>query len=127
MIETSVNRFPEEFSEYQAARRSHWDYVATAQMRSWGSYYRKRLIDVYRLHVPEGSVANRFLYCGCSAAGLARRLSCGSRGTLEHWSGLASLCASIDLGYDFRGLSHTLGARLRGDIPTGGCSGLSHL
>lgn len=64
MIETAVNRFPEEFSEYQAARRSDWDDVATAKMRSWGSYYRKLLIDVYRLHVPDGSDVLE-VSCGC--------------------------------------------------------------
>ena len=71
MTERAYNRFPEEFSEYQAARCSHWDSVAAAQMRSWGSYYRKRLIDVYRLHVPDGSDV---LEVGCDRGDLLAAL-----------------------------------------------------
>jgi SAM-dependent methyltransferase len=71
MDKTIYQTLPAEFSEYRAARREHWDAVAAHQPRSWGGYYRERLTEVYRLHVPEGS---DLLEVGCARGDLLAAL-----------------------------------------------------
>jgi len=63
--------YQEEYAEYQAARRKLWNLNARIQDRSWGGCYHKRLQQVYRLSVPEGS---RVLEIGCGQGDLLAAL-----------------------------------------------------
>ena len=65
------NTFYTEHSQYQDSRRSHWNGVARDTSRSWGGYYRNRLIQVFRLHVPE---ASKVLEVGCARGDLLAAL-----------------------------------------------------
>lgn len=71
MNTTNYDTFPQEFSEYQAARCAHWNDVASNNLNSWGNYYHQRLAEVYRLHVPEGS---EVLEIGCGKGDLLAAL-----------------------------------------------------
>lgn len=71
MTDKTYNRFPEEFSEYSTARRSHWERIAREPRRSWGGFYHKCMIDIYRLHIPEGSCV---LELGCGNGDLLAAL-----------------------------------------------------
>jgi SAM-dependent methyltransferase len=80
---SSHDTFPREFSAYQDVRSSHWDQVVSRSDRSWGGYYRQRLIEVFRNHIPEGSSV---LELGCGEGDL-----------------LAALKPSTGVGVDFAG------------------------
>lgn len=58
---------------YQQTRRAHWDQIAEEMdvRRSWGSYYRQRLAEVYRSLIPPG---RRVLEVGCGTGDLLDRL-----------------------------------------------------
>jgi SAM-dependent methyltransferase len=72
--------FQTEYRDYQEARRSAWEDVATRSPRSWGGYYRGCLKNKFRFVIPEG----------------ARVLELGSgRGEL-----LAALNPSFGIGID---------------------------
>jgi SAM-dependent methyltransferase len=63
--------FHGEFSDYQNARRAHWDGIARNPPKSWGAYYRARLAQVFRLYIPEGS---EVLEIGCATGDLLAAL-----------------------------------------------------
>jgi len=69
--QSSYTTFSAEYSEYQSARRSHWNDIALRPPRSWGGYYRERLTQIFRLHVPEGSDV---LEIGCARGDLLAAL-----------------------------------------------------
>jgi SAM-dependent methyltransferase len=73
--------FQQEYADYQGVRRGFWNRNAEKQDRSWGGYYRRRLMQVFRLAIPEGSTV---LEVGCG------------RGDL-----LAALKPSAGVGIDF--------------------------
>jgi len=71
-----------DFERYTAARRAHWDAVASRLDRFVGNrYYHRRLRDVFAAHVPAGQ---RVLEVGCGAGDL-----------------LAAVEPSYGLGVDF--------------------------
>lgn len=84
-------------SSYTTARRNHWDAVAgqTDHWRSWGSYYHRRLAEVYSFLIPPGE---RVLELGCGQGDL-----------------LAALRPSLGVGID---LSHEMLKRARKKHPT---------
>jgi SAM-dependent methyltransferase len=75
------NTFQTEFTDYQAARRAHWDGIARNAPRSLGAYYRDRLKAVFGLVIPNGASV---LEIGCG------------RGDL-----LAALKPALGVGVDF--------------------------
>lgn len=79
---TSSAQFEDAFIRYQQSRTAHWDSVAT-RLENWtsmGSYYAKRLVEIYRFLVPPGK---RVLEVGCQSGDL-----------------LASLQPSLGVGID---------------------------
>jgi len=68
------NTFYTEYSQYQDSRRAHWSGIARDMPRSWGGYYRNRLIQVFRLLVPDGS---KVLEVGCARGDLLAALKPG--------------------------------------------------
>jgi len=67
----SVNRFESEALCYRERRRTFWKTTADSSLKSWGSYYRKRLLITYKNLVPEGSTV---LEVGCSGGDLLAAL-----------------------------------------------------
>jgi SAM-dependent methyltransferase len=60
-----------EAEQYRRARRAAWDEVAKNSPRTWGGYYRRRLLQVYQLLIPEGA---RVLEIGCARGDLLASL-----------------------------------------------------
>ncbi len=88
-----------DFESYRKARKNRWDDIAR-KMDSWkglGTFYHKRLVEVYRFRVPPGQ---RVLELGCGKGDL-----------------LAALKPSIGVGVDF---SHEMIERARKRHP--GCT-----
>src|SRR5215831_4225993 len=67
----SVNRFESEALCYRERRRTFWKTTADSSRKSWGSYYRKRLLITYKNLVPEGSTV---LEVGCAGGDLLAAL-----------------------------------------------------
>ena len=67
----SVNRFESEALCYRERRRTFWKTTADSSLKSWGSYYRKRLLITYKNLVAEGSTV---LEIGCSGGDLLAAL-----------------------------------------------------
>lgn len=77
---TVLQRFASEASEYRKIRQQFWG-SASRDARSWGGYYRSRLLSVYRHLIPDGA---RVLEIGCG------------RGDL-----LAAMNPAVGVGVDF--------------------------
>ncbi len=64
-----LNRQSIGFKEYQAARRAHWDALASEESlpKGWGRYYHQRLRQIYQNIIPSG---RQVLELGCAEGDL---------------------------------------------------------